>query len=521
MAAITVNDVLRLALPPGTGVAAGAPGLQRQVTWVVTPRATLPAFANLRGGEIALVSLAALQALDDHLTLANLVERLAAVPISAIGVIGEVSDSARSAAEVARMPLLGLPLGADLREAEREVQRLISDHEAQLERRAAQFGNLLNQRSLSGAGLPGLLELLTERTGRGVACYTTSGELRGLKARGSARVALQTLRPTDPGANNHLGQSIWVQALGAGSERLGFLALAGDSIDEWDRQAAQQGATALALELAKEQAVQAAEERLRGDFVQSVLAGPPADSEALLRRGQELGYDLRKSHVALLCTNGESDTDDGGARITMALGSALTALKLNAPTMRRADGVLCYLPLNGRSLRPRDIAEQLRAQLVPDIPNVVVAIGKDATTVSAWPRSLREAEQALLLGRQLLDTAHVLDFGDLGVYRLLLLLRESPELWEFYRTTLAALTDYDRKQHAELLKTLEAFFANLGNLARAAEALHVHRNTLLYRLERITEISGLNLDDAEERLALWLALKAHRVLQTLDSDESL
>ena len=55
MASITVNDVLRLALPPGTAVVAGASGLQRQVTWVVTPRATLPAFTNLRGGEVALV----------------------------------------------------------------------------------------------------------------------------------------------------------------------------------------------------------------------------------------------------------------------------------------------------------------------------------------------------------------------------------------------------------------------------------------------------------------------------------
>ncbi|MFN8505547.1 PucR family transcriptional regulator [Kouleothrix sp.] len=521
MVPITVNDVLRLALPPGTGVAAGASSLQRQVTWVVTPRATLPAFANLRGGELALVSLAALQSLDDRLTLANLVERLAAVPISAIGVIGAVADQARSAAEQAHMPLLELPPSADLREAEREVQRLISDYEAQLERRAAQLGNLLNQRSLGGAGLQGLLELLTARTGRGVACYSVAGELRALKARGSARVALQTLRPTEPGASSHLGQAIWVQPLGAG-ERLGFLALAGDTLDEWDRQAAQQGATALALELAKEQAVLAAEERLRGDFVQMVLAGPPADTEALLRRGQELGYDLRKAHVALLCTSGETgDSDETTTRLAGALNNALASLKLSAPTMRRADGMLCYLPLNGRSHRPRELAEQLRGRLQTDVPHVVLAIGKDASSVSAWPRSLREAEQALLLGRQLLDTSHVLDFGDLGVYRLLLLLRESPELWEFYRATLATLTDYDRKQHAELLKTLEAFFANLGNLARAAEALHVHRNTLLYRLERITEISGLNLDDAEERLALWLALKAHRVLQTLDADEDL
>jgi purine catabolism regulator len=515
MASITVNDVLRLALPPGTNAVAGASGLQRQVTWVVTPRATLPAFANLRGGEVALVAIATLQALDDRLTLANLVERLAAVPISAICALGEMTEAARTAAEAAKMPLLLLPDGADLREVEREVQRLVSDPEAQIERRAAQLGNLLNQRSLAGGGLPALLDLLTERTGQGVACYSATGELRAIKARGPARVALQTLRPAVGGPSTHLGQSIWVQQLGA-ADRLGFLALAGEALDEWDRQAAQQGATTLALELAKEQAVLAAEERLRGDFVQMVLAGPPADSEALLRRGQELGYDLRRSHVALLCSAGE--TDESGARAAAALAAALGGLNLNAPTMRRADGMLCYLPLTNRNQRPRELAELLRSRVIAELPQAVLAIGKEATSVASWARSLREAEQALLLGRQLLDTAHVLDFGDLGVYRLLILLRESPELWEFYRATLATLTDYDHKQHAELLKTLEAFFANLGNLARAAEALHVHRNTLLYRLDRIAEISGMNLDDAEDRLALWLALKAHRVLQTLDSD---
>ena len=205
---------------------------------------------------------------------------------------------------------------------------------------------------------------------------------------------------------------------------------------------------------------------------------------------------------------------------------------ISAPTMRRADGLLCYLPLADHGQRPRDLAEQIRARIAADpatlstnsgqaIPALTLAIGKEASSVAAWPRSLREAEQALLLGRQLLDQTQVLDFGDLGVYRLLVLLRESPELWEFYRATLATLAEYDRKQRAELLKTLEAFFANLGNLARTADALHVHRNTLLYRLERIREISGLNLDDAEDRLALWLALKAHRILLTLDNGSDL
>jgi purine catabolism regulator len=518
MPSITVRDVLRLALPPGTLVVAGAGGLAHQVTWVTTPRATLPAFVNLRGGELALIPVAAAHALDERLTLASLVERLAHVPVAAIGAIGDISDEARAAADTVHIPLLHLPSDVDPREVEREIQRLISDYEAQLERRAAQLAELLTRRSLAGAGIGGLLDTIAERTGQGVGCYSAAGELRALSARGPARVALQTLRPVAAGAMNQLGRAVGVQPLGTAGDRMGFLALAGEAQDDWDKVAAQRGAAVLALELAKEQAVHAAEERLRGDFVQAVLAGMPADSEALLRRGQELGYDLRQPHVALLCSVGES----GEATATHAAGllsAGLLAMKLAAPSMRRDDGALCYLPLAENGPRAREIAEQLRTRIIADLPGVTLALGKEAPTVATWPRSLREAEQALALGRQLLGTERVLDFGDLGVYRLLALLRESSELWEFYRATLAPLADYDRLQDAELLKTLEAFFANLGNLTRTAQALHVHRNTLLYRLGRIGEISGLDLEDAEERLALWLALKVHRVLGTLDEGD--
>lgn len=521
MAPVTIRDVLRLALPASTTVQAGTAGLLHQVTWVAMLRATPPAFLNLRGGELALVPVDGIAELDDRLTLAGLIERLVTVPIAGVVVVGDVSDAARGVAEGARMPLLRLPDDASLREVEREVQRLISDYEVQVERRAAQLASLLTQRSLAGAGLSGLLETLAERTGQAVACYTAIGETRAIKGRGPARVALQTLRPTSAGAMTHLGQSVLLQPLGAGGERLGFVAIAGADLDDWDRVAAQQGAAAIALELAKEQAVHAAEERLRGDFVQAVLMGPSADSEALLQRGQELGYDLRLPHAALLCsvipspTNGPTD-EANATRAANLLGSSLSALGIAAPTMRREDGVLCYLPLRDHSVRPRELAEQLRHRLAGDLPQVVVAVGKEAPSVNAWPRSLREAEQALRIGKQLLDTSRVLDYGDLGVYRLLLLLREQPELWEFYRATLAPIADYDREQRAELIKTLEAFYDNLGNLARTAEALHVHRNTLLYRITRINEISGLDLDDSEERLSLWLALKTHRVLRSLD-----
>ncbi|NTU83922.1 MAG: PucR family transcriptional regulator [Chloroflexales bacterium] len=516
MPSVTVRDVLRLALPPGTTIAAGSTGQGRQVTWVATLRATLPAFAELRGGEIALLSVEAARALDSRLTLAVLVRRLAQAPVPVAGIValGQIGSDDIAAAEEARLPLLQLPEQADLKDVEREITRLVSDYEAQFERRGAQLYDLLTQRSLAGQGVPGLLEVLAERTGQSVACYARNGELRAQRGKGSARVALQALRPNTRGDASLLNQQIWVEPIGPSDYPAGYLALAGATLDDWDHEAAQRGAAALALELAKEQAVQAAEDRLRGDFISNILSGPPGDMAAAVQRGQELGYALTLPHVAVL-VNLEDASPATLARLSSAVQSELTRRGIATPLSRRESSVLCMIPAAANA-RPRDLVEQLRERLLSDYPGVVIAIGTQAAGLPEWRRTLEEAEQALILGRQLFGPGRVLAFSDLGVYRLLVRLRETPELWTFYRETLAKLADYDTRQRADLIKTLETYFNHLGNLRATSEALHVHRNTLLYRLERIKEISGMDLDNSEEHFALWLALRAHRVLSTLD-----
>lgn len=516
MAPVTVRDVLRLALPSGTTVAAGSIGQGRQVSWVATLRATLPAFAELRGGELALLAVDAALALDPRLTLRILVRRLsqAPVPVAGIVVLGPVVAEDIAASEEAQLPLLQLPPQADLKEVEREVTRLVSDYEAQFERRGAQLYDLLTQKSLAGQGVPGLLEVLAERTGQSVACYALNGELRAQRGKGSARIALQALRPSTRGETALLNQQIWVEPIGPRNYPTGYLALAGSALDAWDREAAERGASALALELAKEQAVQAAEERLRGDFVSNILSGAAGDLPAALQRGQELGYNLSLPHVAMLF-NLEDANPSSLARLSGGVQNELTRRGLAAPLSRRESSVLVMLPV-APTTRLRELADQLRERLLADYSKLVLAMGNQAANLGDWRRSLEESEQALLLGRQLFGPGRVLAFSDLGVYRLLVRLRETPELWTFYRETLSKLADYDTRQRADLIKTLDAYFNHLGNLRATSEALHVHRNTLLYRLERIKEISGMDLDNAEEHFALWLALRAHRVLAALE-----
>ncbi len=91
----------------------------------------------------------------------------------------------------------------------------------------------------------------------------------------------------------------------------------------------------------------------------------------------------------------------------------------------------------------------------------------------------------------------------------------STSLRRFYEDTLGQLVEHDERKQGDLIRTLNGFFQANGNLAKAAQDLDVHRNTLVYRLERIAELTEMNLDDADNRLILHLALKIQRVLATL------
>jgi purine catabolism regulator len=144
-----------------------------------------------------------------------------------------------------------------------------------------------------------------------------------------------------------------------------------------------------------------------------------------------------------------------------------------------------------------------------------VGIGRRATGPRAVVRSYAEAEQAARIGRQFLGGHQTIAFDDLGVYRVIARVEDREALSTFRREYLGPIEDYDARHSAELIDTLEGFFRCNGNHARAAELLHLHRNTLLYRLERIEALTGRDLSDAETRLSMQLALKIRRVADTL------
>ena len=74
--------------------------------------------------------------------------------------------------------------------------------------------------------------------------------------------------------------------------------------------------------------------------------------------------------------------------------------------------------------------------------------------------------------------------------------------------TLALLRRHDEEQHSNYLPTLAAFLDHPGAPTRAARSIHLHPNTLRYRMNRIVDLAGLDLENATVRLALQLQLVA-------------
>jgi purine catabolism regulator len=161
------------------------------------------------------------------------------------------------------------------------------------------------------------------------------------------------------------------------------------------------------------------------------------------------------------------------------------------------------------------LAQDLRVEcsLATGRASLSVGAGRPKLGVTGVRASYREAEQALTLGHRLFGGGRVLDFADLGLYRLLFALGQHSELIDFHNDMVGSLIAYDERTGGALMKTLDAYFACHGSPTEMAERLHLHRNTVLYRLGRIEDIGRLSLNDPGTRLNLHLCLRAGEVLR--------
>ncbi|WP_127579012.1 PucR family transcriptional regulator [Paenibacillus koleovorans] len=154
-----------------------------------------------------------------------------------------------------------------------------------------------------------------------------------------------------------------------------------------------------------------------------------------------------------------------------------------------------------------------RFQLAP----LCAAVGSLVEGYASIPASYQRAQAIVKLKLQFPDAlAGVLEYEELGYYRYMPAMLEQAKALHVPHRSLRKLQAYDAEHDSGLTATLRAFLAHNSHIKETAEALHVHVNTLTYRLKRIAEIGGIDLDDMDQKVSLYLEMKIGAYLR--DSD---
>ncbi|HVF90965.1 MAG TPA: PucR family transcriptional regulator ligand-binding domain-containing protein [Blastocatellia bacterium] len=249
-------------------------------------------------------------------------------------------------------------------------------------------------------------------------------------------------------------------------------------------------------------------------LIDALLAGNLLESEETLARLRGLGLEPEQYHALVLTQKaGESFEQSLSDEESRDLMGVLNRAPRRAMMACLTNWVLAIFPLGTREESSVPFAHTLDAALREQASEPIrVGVGRLVRKMSDFPTSYREAQDALFIAGITRDESIVKHYNDLGVWRLLLRTQES-ELQRFADYYLSPVARHDREHQTGWLTTLETFLDRNGNLRATARALNLHRNTITYQIERISQLLGRRLDDPEARLNLQLALRARRLLK--------
>lgn len=158
-------------------------------------------------------------------------------------------------------------------------------------------------------------------------------------------------------------------------------------------------------------------------------------------------------------------------------------------------------------------ARELAAALVKALPpESCVCISRCHQSVVGIRTAYQECTRLYELLHAVFPERRVYDYASAAAYRLLSQL-PAEELRHLYLDTVEPLERFDRENNGELVRTLTACYENQFNVARTANALFIHRNTLMHRLDKMKELLYNDLRDTDDRMALYLGLCVARLLR--------
>ncbi len=407
--------------------------------------------------------------------------------------------------------------------AEAETARDALQRQVALLDRSSRLQQSLLTTVIEGGGLPAVVHAVAAELGCEVGVYGPDRALIAAHVAGPADITLPARLPRGrPTADR------WIRPVYADGDQIGQVVLVrGGATAELMEAVSGQVAMACSLALLRERAASRARAQAVDQVLWDLLQGPVEHRVAARSRAQQLGITL---HGALRVLHGRienveelaaeqgwdtSHTDKVRRGVLRAVRRVDEARRLPLAGMR--GDLLVAVAADLDRAAAKDLAAATCAAIHDDWPGLRLTWGvsREHANPIELPTALSEAETALAAARRL-GGRNAFLYEELGIVRLLLGSGNDPDLQTFIDEVTGPLVAYDRDNDGALIRTLRAFFDADCSQRLAAERLFVHHKTLRYRLERIRQLTGLDLSRHEDRMRADFALRLLQVNQTAD-----
>lgn len=537
---LSVKQVLETDGFVNSQVIAGSKGLDRKVTQITI--AELPDTLNwLHGGE--LVCSTAYYLKDNLTAQREWISGMAQSNVAALAIkpgrfIGTVSQDILDLAEDLDFPLVELPLNVTWPVIISGVMNKMLDIQTKRLKQSRQIHDQLTRLVLESKGLSAITKTISELVKNPViledrffnliehSCPHGNTQNEVMKIRLSQNMGefihkhpnypeiLNLKRPQilngDPIKTSGGVYENLICPIIAGSDFLGWLSMLiinrNKQEESLNRIALEHGATVIALEMLKEKASLTALSRAKTDFLLLILEDTYVSEQDLQRRANLLAINLTLPTSVLIIEPQNKITYFGMKKLE---DYVLQKDKDASIIKRTEDIVVLYHPKidvpDQGITEVKNVAENISTLLECSGFPSIIGLGRCYEGSRQIKTSYYEAKDALVAAVR--NQNKVLAFTELGLERLFSLFADYNELKNYCNDILGKLIEYDIRHKTDLVHTLKWFLTLNANQAKTSRHLHLHINSLNYRLQRIQEILAVDLEDSETRLLLLFALK--------------